>query len=90
MRQYILFLSSGITGLVLGITPIGFFPRTPSFTNVSFVDSPDPLTGHSVLLHILHVFVAKRGLTCIRKSHYLRPTILTVSLQVSVALCAVV
>jgi len=40
------------------------FPPSPCYTNVSFVDSPDPLTGHSYLLHTLHVFVGKRSLTC--------------------------
>jgi len=38
MRPHIVFWSSGITRLVLGIVPIGFFPRTPSFTNLSSVD----------------------------------------------------
>jgi len=33
---------------------------------MSFVDSPDPLTGHSYLLHTIRVFVGKRGLTCIQ------------------------
>jgi len=33
---------------------------------MSFVDSPDLLTGHSYLLHTLHVFVGKRGLTCMQ------------------------
>ena len=45
---------------------MGFFPHTPSFTNLSFVDAPDPLTGHSYLLHTLHVFVGKRGLTFVQ------------------------
>jgi len=43
-----------------------FFPRTPSFTNLSSVDAPDPLTGHSYLLHTLHDFVGTRGLTFVR------------------------
>jgi len=42
---------------------MGIFPGTPSFTNMSFVDSRDPLTAHSYLLHTLRVFVGKRGLT---------------------------
>jgi len=43
-----------------------FFPRTPSVTNLSSVDAPDPLTGHSYLLHTLHDFVGTRGLTFVR------------------------
>jgi len=58
MRLHLVFLSSGIIRLVLGIVPLGMFPWTPSFTNVSSVDAPDPLTGHSFLLHIPHDFVA--------------------------------
>jgi len=45
---------------------MGFFPWTPSFTNLSFVDAPDPLTGHSYLLHTLHDLVGTRGLTFVR------------------------
>jgi len=41
---------------------MGFFPRTPTFTNLSFVDAPDPLTGHSYRLHALHLFVGTREL----------------------------
>ena len=66
MRLHVVFWSSGITRLVLGIVPIGFFPRAPSFTNLSFVDAPDPLTGHSYLLHTLQDFVGTRGLTFVR------------------------
>jgi len=66
MQLDLVFLSSGITRLVLGIVPIGIFPRTPSFTNLSSVDSPDPLTGHSYRLHTLHDFVDTRGLTLVR------------------------
>jgi len=66
MQLHLVFLSSGITRLVLGIVPIGIFPRTPSFTNLSSVDSPDPLTGHSYRLHTLHDFVGTRGLTFVR------------------------
>jgi len=66
MQLHLVFLSSGITRLVLGIVPIGIFPRTPSFTNLSVVDSPDPLTGHSYRLHTLHDFVGTRGLTFVR------------------------
>jgi len=43
---------------------MGFVPRTPSFTNISFVDSPDPVTGHSYLLHTLRAFVGNRGSAC--------------------------
>jgi len=66
MRPYFVFLSRGITGLVLRIAPISFFPQTLSFTNMSFVNSPDPLTWHSDLLHTLPFFVAKRGLSCMQ------------------------
>jgi len=63
MQLHLVFLSSGITRLVHEIVPIDIFPRTPSFTNLSSVDSPDPLTGHSYRLHTLHDFVGTRGLT---------------------------
>jgi len=66
MRLHLVLWSSGITQLVLEIVPIGIFPRTPSFTNLSSVDAPDPLTGHSYLLHIPHDFVVTRGLTFVR------------------------
>jgi len=66
MRPHIVFWSFGITRLVLGIGHIGFFPRTPSCANPSFVEAPNPLTGHSYLLHNLHVFVGTRGLTCMQ------------------------
>ena len=66
MQLHLVFLSSGITRLVLEIVPIGIFPRTPSFTNLSSVDSPDPLTGHSYRLRTLHDFVGTRGLTLVR------------------------
>jgi len=66
MQLHLVFWSSGITRLVLGIVPIGSFPRTPSFTHLSYVDSPDPLTGHSYRLHTLHDFVGTRGLTFVR------------------------
>jgi len=66
MQLHFVFLSSGITRLVLGIVPIGIFPQTPSFTNLSSVDSPDPLTGHSYRLHTLQDFVGTRGLTFVR------------------------
>ena len=62
--------------------------RTPSFTNSSFVDSPDPLTGHSILLHTLRAFVDKRGLTIVRTSRYFRPTSTVWCLWISVTLCA--
>ena len=45
---------------------MGFFPQHPSVANLSFVYSPDPLTGHSDLLHTLRVFVGRRGLTCMQ------------------------
>jgi len=66
MRLHVVFWSSGITRLVLGIVPMGFFPRTPSFTNLSSVDAPDQLTGYSYLLHTLHDFVGTSGLTFVR------------------------
>jgi len=66
MQLHIVFWSSGITRLVLGIVPIAFSLRTPSFTNLSSVDAPDPLTGHSYLLHTLHDLVGTRGLTFVR------------------------
>jgi len=66
MRLHVVFWSSGITRLVLGIVPVGFFPRTSSFTNLSSVDAPDPLTGHSYLLHTLDDFVGTRGQTFVR------------------------
>jgi len=66
MQLHLVFWSSGITRLVLGNVPIGIFPRTPSFTNLSSVDSPDPLTGHSYLLHTLHDFVDTSGLTFVQ------------------------
>jgi len=67
MQPHVGFWSTGITRLVFRILPIGFFPRIPSFTNLSFVDAPDPPTGHSYLLHTLQVFVGTRGLTFVRK-----------------------
>jgi len=66
MPLHIEFWSSGITRLVLGIVPMSFFPWTLSCTNWSFVDAPNPLTGHSYLLHTLHVFVGTRGLTSVQ------------------------
>ena len=66
MRQHVIFWSSGITRLALGIVPVGFIPQTSSFTNLSSVDAPDPLTGHSYLLHTLHDLVGARGLTFLR------------------------
>jgi len=65
MRPHVVFLSSGITGQVLRIAPMGYIPWTPSFTNMSFVDSPDPVSGHSDLLLTLGVLVGTRGLTCL-------------------------
>jgi len=66
MHLHVVFWSSDIKRLILGILPMGFFPWTPSFTNLSFVDAPDPLTGHSYLLHTLHVFVGTRVLTFVQ------------------------
>jgi len=43
-----------------------FVPRTPSFANLSFLELPAAVTGHSYLLYALRVFVAKRGLTCMQ------------------------
>ena len=63
MQLDIVFWSSGITRLVLGIVPMGFFTRALSFTNLSCLDTPDPLTGHSYLLHTPNDFVGTRGLT---------------------------
>jgi len=70
---------------------MGIFPQTPSCTNLSFVDTPNPLTVHSYLLHTLHVFVATRGLTFVQTIPLpsLRPTVPTPSLQVSVTWYAV-
>jgi len=45
---------------------MGFFPRTPSFANSSFLESPAPVTRHSYLLHTLPIFVGKRRLTCMQ------------------------
>jgi len=69
---------------------MGFLPWTPSFTNLSFVDAPDPLTGHSYLLQTLHDLVCTRGLISCERSCYLRPTLPPVCVQVSVTLCAFV
>jgi len=66
MQLHVVFRSSGITRLVLGIVPLGLFSQTPFITNLSFVDAPDPLTGHSYLLHTLHLFVGTRGLTIVQ------------------------
>jgi len=67
MQPHIVFWSSRITRLFYGIVPVGFFPQTPSFANPSFVDAPYPLTGHSYLLHTLHVFVGTSGLTFMKR-----------------------
>jgi len=45
---------------------MGLFPLTASFTNLSFVDATDPLTGHSYLLHTLQVVVGTRELTLVQ------------------------
>jgi len=60
MDRHVVFCTSGITRLVRGIVHMFFFPRIPSFTTRSFVNSPDPLTGHSYLPHTLHVFSGTR------------------------------
>jgi len=54
-----------------------------------FWSHPLQLLGHSYLLHILGVFVGKRGLTCMQVARYLLPTALRVCLWVSVTLGAV-
>ena len=63
MHPHVVFLSSAITQPVHGILPMGLFPLTPSFTNLSSVDEPDPLTGHSYRHQTLHSFVCTRGIT---------------------------
>jgi len=85
LQLHVVFWSSGITRLVLRIVPIGVFRRTPSFTNLSSVDAPDPLTGHCYLLHTPHDFEGTRGLTCLQNV----PLHSTVCLPASVTLCAV-
>jgi len=45
---------------------MSLFPRTPSFTNLSFVDALNLLTGHSYLRHTLQVFVGPSGLTLLQ------------------------
>ena len=87
MRLHALFLFTGIIRLVLGIEPMVPPLQTSSFTNLSFVDFPDPLTGHSILLHTLRAFVGKRGLTIMRISRYFRPTSTIRCLWISVTLC---
>jgi len=66
IQLHLVFWSAGMTRLVLGMVPICIFPRTPSFTNLSSVDAPDPLTGHSYRLHTLHDFVGTRGVTLVQ------------------------
>jgi len=66
MRLHVVFWSSGITRLVLGIVPIGFFPQTTCFTNLTSVDAPEPLAGHSYLPRTLRDFVGTRGLTFVQ------------------------
>ena len=73
MRLHISFSFTGIIRLALRIEPMVLPPWTPSSTNLSFLDSPDPLTGHSILLHALRGFVGKTGLTIARMSRYFRP-----------------
>jgi len=90
MQRHVIFWSSSITRLILGIVPMGFFPRTPSCTSLSFVNAPAPLTGHSDHLHTLHVFVGTRGLASCKTCHYLQPTLPTACLRVSVTLCALI
>ena len=88
MRLHASFSFTGIIRLALGIKPMVLPPRTPSSTNLSFVDSPDPLTGHSILLHTLCSFVDKRGLTIARASRYFRPASTMRCLSALVTLCA--
>jgi len=68
MQLHVLFWSSGIAQLALGIVPMGFFLRSLSFTNLSFVDAPDPLTGHMYFLQILQVLVGTLGLTFMKNA----------------------
>ena len=82
MQPHSVFWCFRITRLILGIVPMGFFPRTPFFISLSFVDAPDPLTGHSYHLHTLHVFVGLRGLTFVQ-----RPVTFNPLLQLSVFQC---
>ena len=42
------------------------FPSDSIFYHLFSVDSPDPLTGHSYLLHTLHDFVGTSGLTFVQ------------------------
>jgi len=69
---------------------MGFLPRTRSFTNLSSVDAPDPLTGHSYLLHTLHDLVGTRGLTFVRSVPLPSTHSSDCCFRVSVTLCAVV
>jgi len=69
---------------------MGFVPRTPSFANPSFLESPAPVTGHSYLLHALRVFVRMSGVTCMQNVPLPLTHSPTVSLHVTLALCAVV
>ena len=62
---------------------MGFFQHTPSFTNLSSVDVPDPLSGYSYLLHTLLVFVGTRGLTLLQ-NHLLLATYFSDCLSSSV------
>jgi len=90
MQLPVVFWSSGILRLVLGIVPMGCFSLTLSFTNLSFVDPPNPLIGHSYHLHTLLVFVGTRGLTFLQTPSYLRPTLSTLCIKVSVTFWALV
>jgi len=83
MQPHVVFCSPGITQLVRGIVPMGFSPPTPSFTNLSLVDAPDPLTGHSDLIHTLHIFLGTRALTWVQNIP-LPPTRSSTSLSSSV------
>jgi len=69
---------------------MALLPPTPSWTNMSFVDSPDPLTGHCYSLDTLHVFVGKRCQTGVKMSCAHQPTLLPSCLRVSVTTCAVI
>ena len=83
----IVLCSSGITWPALGIGQMGFFARTPSVTNLSFLDAPNPLTGHSYLLHTPCALVHTTGLTFVQRSRYFPPIVWTACLLVSVTLC---
>jgi len=69
---------------------MALLPPTPSWTNMSFVDSPDPLTGHCYPLDTLNIFVGKRCQTWVKMSRHHQPTLLPGCLRMSATTCAVV